>query len=220
MRILVAVLAVALLLTAFACGSSSTGPSGNDDYLSLTVGNQWSYSLNGYVTFNDADTTFITGSNFNIITGTTTHQQGFELYAMRDSLITIMTTPDTTFTTTNVTMNYIQKTDTEFIIYDDTTTTDYELFIKLPVTLDDTWTPEIDEPTVTRTVLSLSASAVVPAGTYSSCANLRDTDSEEPNFYFDLFLARGTGVAKYIISETDSDGTIYMAYDLLSSTIN
>ncbi|MCD4707331.1 MAG: hypothetical protein K8S62_06300 [Candidatus Sabulitectum sp.] len=220
MRKLVAVLAVALLLTAFGCGSSSTGPSGNDDYLPLAVGNQWSYSLNGYITFTDADTALVTGSNFNIITGTTTHQQGFELYAMRDSLITIITTPDTTFTTTKVTMNYIQETDTELRLYDDTTTTDYEIFIKLPVTLNDSWTPETDDPTITRTVLSLSASAIVPAGTYSSCANLRDTDSEEPNFYFDWFFARGTGVVKYVTNYSDSEGTVFMTYDLLSSTIN
>lgn len=220
MRKFVIVLAVTLLFVIFGCGSDSTGPSANDDYLPLAVGNQWSYSLNGYVTNTDADTIVITGSNINKITGTTTHQQGFQLYTVRDSLITIMTTPDTTFTTTTVTMNYIQETDTEIRMYDDTTTTDYELFIKLPVTLGDSWIPEIDEPTVTRTVLSLSASAIVPAGTYSSCANFRDTDSEEPGFYFDLFLSRGTGVVKYVINDTDSNGTVYMAYDLLSSTIN
>ncbi|MCK4506695.1 MAG: hypothetical protein KAW14_13855 [Candidatus Aegiribacteria sp.] len=92
--------------------------------------------------------------------------------------------------------------------------------MKLPVTLGDTWVPNSDEPTITRTVLSLSASVTVPAGSYTSCANLRDTDSEEPDFYFDLFFSRGTGVVKHLYYVTDSDGTIHMAYNLTSSIIN
>ncbi|MCD4702547.1 MAG: hypothetical protein K8S24_11890 [Candidatus Aegiribacteria sp.] len=217
---LIAFLAVVSLFTVFGCGSSSTGPSANDDYLPMAVGNQWNYSLSGYVsTVGSTDTTFLSGSNFTHVIGTTTHQQGFQLYTIKDSLITIMTTPDTVFTHTTVTMNYAHKTDSEWRMYDDTTSTDYELFMKLPVTVDDTWIPETAEPTVSRTVLSLSASVTVPAGSYANCANLRDTDSLEPTFYFDLFLSRGTGAVKYLIHETDLNGTVYMAYSLTSSTI-
>ncbi|MCK4806825.1 MAG: hypothetical protein KAT09_04220 [Candidatus Aegiribacteria sp.] len=221
MRKLIAFLAVISLFTVFGCGSSSTGPSGNDDYLPMAVGNQWNYSLSGYVsTIGSADTTVLSGSNVTQVIGTTTHQQGFELYTIKDSLITIMTTPDTVFTHTTVTMNYAHNTDSEWRMYDDTTSTDYELFMKLPVTLDDTWIPDTSEPTISRTVISLSASVSVPAGSYTNCANLRDTDSTEPDLYFDLFLSRGTGAVKYLAHATDLNGTVHMAYDLTNSTIN
>lgn len=218
MRKLVTILAVVSLLVVFSCGSSSTGPSGNDDYLPLAVGNQWNYSLSGYATAFDDDTTFFTGSNITVITGTTTHQQGFQLYISQDSSTTIMTSPDTTITI--ITTSYLQKSDTEIRLYDDTTTADYKLFVKLPITLGDTWTPVLDTPEISRTVLSLSASTTVPAGSYSSCANLRDTSTEAPDFYFNLFLARGTGVVKYVINDASSESVIYMAYDLTSSIIN
>lgn len=220
MRKLVAILAVAFLLAIFGCGNDTTGPSENDDYLPMAVGNLWNYSLSGYVsTTSSTDTIILSGSNTTEIVGTTTHQQGFQLYIAKDSLITIMTTPDTVFTHTTVTTNFVHKADSEWRMYDDTTTTDYELFMKLPVTLGDSWIPETDEPTISRTVLSLSASVTVPAGSFASCANLRDTDSLEPTYYFDLFLSRGTGAVKYLVHETDLDGTVYMVYDLTGSTI-
>jgi len=221
MRKLIAFLAVTVLFTAFGCGSSSTGPSENEDYLPITVGNQWNYSLNGYIyTASSADTTFLTGSNITKVIGTTTHQQGFQLYTLQDSTTTVMTSPDTTITLTETTLTYAYKTDTELRMYDDTTTTDYLLFIELPVTLGDTWIPDTTEPTITRTVLSLSASVTVPAGSFTSCANLRDTDSADPGFCFDRFLSRGTGVVHYLINMTGSGGTMYLAYDLTSSIIN
>ncbi len=220
MRILIAILTLISLLSIFGCGNDSTGPSENEDYLPMSVGNQWNYSLSGYTVSTGADTTYLTGSNVTQIIGTTTHQQGFELYTIQDSTTTIWTNPDTSFTYTETMTVYAHKTDTELRMYDDTTTTDYELFMILPLTLGDTWTPDTTEPTISRTVLSLSASVTVPAGTFASCANLRDTDSAEPGFYFDLFLSKGTGVVEYLINMVDSYGTIYMAYSLTSSTIN
>ncbi len=218
---LVTFLAVISLLAVVGCGSDSTGPSENDDYLPIAIGNQWDYSLSGYVsTIGSVDTTFLSGSNITQVIGTTTHQQGFQLYTIKDSLITTMTTPDTVFTHTTITMNYANRTDSEWRMYDDTTSTDYELFMKHPLTLGDTWIPDTTEPTTSRAVLSLSASVTVPAGSFTSCANLRDTDSLEPSFYFDLFLSKGTGAVRYLIHETDLNGTVYMAYDLTSSTIN
>jgi len=92
--------------------------------------------------------------------------------------------------------------------------------MKLPVTLGDGWIPNTDEPTVLRTVLSVSETVIVPAGTYTDCAKLSDSDSQEPDFSFDLFLSRGTGAVKYVTNYTDSTGTVYMSYDLTSSTIN
>ncbi len=213
MRKLIAMFTVvASLLIVFGCGDDSTGPSGNTDYLPMAVGNQWNYSLSGYISEAGADTVFISGSNISKVLEVTTHEQGFQLYVIQDST----TTADTTFTK----ITYLNKTDTEWRMYDDTTSTEYELFMKLPVTLGDGWIPNADEPTIMRTVLSVSETVTVPAGTYTDCANLRDSDSQEPDFSFDLFLSRGTGAVKYTINDTDSTGTVYMSYDLTSSIIN
>ena len=88
MRKIIAILVIVSLLVVFGCGSDSTGPSGNDDYLPLSVGNQWNYSLTGYVTETDADSVILTGSNITKIIGTTTHEQGFQLYTAKDSMTT------------------------------------------------------------------------------------------------------------------------------------
>ncbi len=220
MRKLIAMFTVISLLIVFGCGSDSTGPSGNTDYLPMAVGNQWNYSVSGYSIEAGADTIIISGSSISKVLEVTTHQQGFQLYAIHDSTTTIMTTPDTTITCITTAMTYAHNADTEWRIYDDTTSTDYEILMKLPVTLGDGWIPDADEPTVMRTVLSVSETVTVPAGTYTDCANLRDSDSQEPDFYFDLLFSRGTGVVRFLINESDSTETVYMAYALTSSIIN
>ncbi|MCK4505941.1 MAG: hypothetical protein KAW14_10005 [Candidatus Aegiribacteria sp.] len=218
MRKLIAMFSVISLLIVFSCGSDSTGPSGNTDYLPMAVGNQWNYSLSGYFTEAGTDTVIISGSCVSKVLEVTTHQEGFQLYAIQDSSTTTLTFPDTTLT--NIDTLYAHKADTEWRRYDDTTSTDYEIFMKLPVSLGDGWIPNADEPTIMRTVLSVSETVTVPAGTYTDCANLRDSDSQEPDFYFDHYFSRGTGVVRFLISETDSTETVYMAYDLTSSIIN
>ena len=220
MRKLLAISTVISLLVVFGCGNDSTGPSGNTDYLPMAVGNQWNMSLSGYIAEAGADTIIVSGSNITKVLETTTHQQGFQLYVLQDSSTTIMTTPDTTSTNTNTLLKYAHKADTEWRMYDDTISTDYEIFLKLPVTLGDGWIPNTDDPTIMRTVLSISDTVIVPAGTYTDCAKLRDSDSQEPDFYFERYFSRGTGVVKYLINETDSSGTSYMSYDLTSSIIN
>ena len=131
-----------------------------------------------------------------------------------------MTTPDTSFTMIETMLGYVHESDTELRLYDDTTSTDYQLFLKLPVTLGDTWVPHVTEPTITRTVLSLSASITVPAGSFTSCANLRDLDSSEPGFYIDVFLSGGSGIIKSIASMTHLNNTMYIVSELNSSIIN
>ncbi|MCD4848368.1 MAG: hypothetical protein K8R76_09265 [Candidatus Aegiribacteria sp.] len=216
MRKFIAMFTVVSLLIVFGCGDDSTGPSGNTDYLPMAVGNQWNYSMSGYISLAGADTTIISGSCISKVLEVTTHQGGFQLYAIQDSTTTIL--PDTTLTHTDT--FYAHKADTEWRFYDDTISTDYEIFMKLPVSLGDGWIPDTDEPTIMRTVLSVSDTVTVPAGTYTDCANLRDSDSQEPDFYFDLLFSRGTGVVRYIVNNADSNGTVYMSYDLTSSIIN
>jgi hypothetical protein len=212
--------AVLLLMLLFSCGEDSTGPSAPGDYLPLSVGNQWNYSISGYMKTTDRDSFPITGTKLTSIAGLTTHQSGFDLYVLKDSSYTIVTTPDTTFTNTEVITEYICKTDTEYRIYKDTVTTDYELLLKLPVVLNDSWVPKPDEPTVTRRVQSTTSSITVPAGSYSDCVDLRDTDTAEPGTAFDIYISRGDGAVEFIVMMDDSTQTMYMDFKLTSSIVN
>jgi hypothetical protein len=203
------VIAVLLLTMLFSCGKDSTGPSDPGDYLPLSVGNQWIYSMSGYLKMATRDSLLITGAKLTVITGLTTHQSGYDLYVLKDSTTMSVTMPDTTIT----------KTDTEYRIYDDTVTTEYEILLKLPVVLNDSWVPESDEPTVTRTVRSVTSNITVPAGSYSDCVYLRDTDTAKPGSYFDFYISRGNGAVEFTIQMVDSTNTMFMDFDLTSSVI-
>jgi len=213
------VVTVLLLTMLFSCGKDSTGPSDPGDYLPLSVGNQWIYSMSGYLKMATRDSLLITGAKLTVITGLTTHQSGFDLYVLKDSTTMSVTMPDTTITNTEVSTDYICKTDTEYRIYDDTVTTEYEILLKLPVVLNDSWVPESDEPTVTRTVRSVTSNITVPAGSYSDCVYLRDTDTAKPGSYFDIYISRGNGAVEFTIQMVDSTNTMFMDFDLTSSVV-
>jgi hypothetical protein len=220
MSVMKTVIAISLLLLLFSCDKDSTGPSDPGDYLPLSVGNLWSYSMSGYMkTATIRDSLLVTGTKLTVVTGLTSHQSGFDLYVLKDSTTMSVTMPDTTITNTEVSIDYICKTDTEYRIYDDTVTTEYEILLKLPVVLNDSWVPESDEPTVTRTVRSVTSSITVPAGSYSDCVYLRDTDTAKPGSYFDLYISRGDGAVEFTIQMVDSTYTTYMDFDLTSSVV-
>jgi len=220
MSIIKTVIAVFSLLLLFSCGEDSTGPSDPGDYLPLSVGNQWNYSISGYMKTTDRDSFPITGTKLTAITGSTSHQSGFDLYMLKDSSCTVVTTPDTTYTNTEVITEYICRTDTEYRIYEDTVTTDYELLMKLPVVLNDSWVPKPDEPTITRTVHSTTTDITVPAGSYSDCVDLRDTDTAEPGTAFDIYISRGNGAVEFVVAMDDSTQTMHLDFKLTSSTVN
>jgi hypothetical protein len=214
------VIAVVLLMTLFSCKKDSTGPSDPGDYLPLTVGNQWSYSVSGYLKTGNRDSIPVTGSKLMAITGSTTHQSGFDLFILKDSSNTVMTMPDSTYTTIKVETVYICKVkDVGYRIYKDTVTTDFELLLKLPVVLNDSWVPRQDQPTNTRVVRSVSSSVTVPAGSYTGCVNLRDTNTSAPASFFDVFISRGDGIVKFVLNTVSSAGTMYLDMNLASSVV-
>jgi len=219
MKYLIPFLFLMALLMTIGCGSSSTGPTPPADYVPLTLGNTWNYSVDGYVYVTDQDTITITGTSTQTILAVVMHQQGFELYEFQNVGTITMTTPDTTITSTDTTSSFIYETDTELRAYDDTVSTYYELVFPLPVVLGDTWLPDSEDPNVTREVMSVTETVSVPAGTYTNCALLSDTDSEAPDAVFYMYFAPGLGNVRQVIADADSSSTSYVEVVLTSSII-
>jgi hypothetical protein len=219
MRYFIPLLFLASVLMTIGCGSSSTGPTPPGDYVPLTLGNTWNYSVEGYAYSPSQDTITITGTSTQTITAIVMHQQGFELYEFLNVGVITITTPDTTITSTDTTSMFIYETDTELRVYDDTISTYYELAFPLPVVLGDTWLPDSEDPTVTREVMSVTETVSVPAGNYTNCALMSDTDSEDPGAVFDMYFCPGLGNIKQVVADADSASTSYMEVVLTSSII-
>jgi len=219
MKYLIPFLFLTALLITIGCGSSSTGPTPPVNYVPLTLGNTWNYSADGYAYTTDQDTITITGTSTQTITAIVMHQQGFELYEFLNIGIITIITPDTTITSTDTTSMFIYETDTELRVYDDTISTYYELAFPLPVVLGDTWLPDSGDPTVTREVMSVTETVSVPAGTYTNCALMSDTDTEDPEAVFDMYFCPGLRNIRQVIADDDSAATSYMEVVLTSSII-
>lgn len=219
MKYLIPLLFLMSVLVTIDCGSSSTGPSPPVDYVPLTLGNTWNYSLDGYAYTAKQDTLTITGTSTQTIAAIVMHQQGFEVYVFLNTSTTTWSTPDTTVTYADTMSMYLYETDTELRVYDDTISTNYELVFPLPVVLGDTWIPDNEYPTVTREVMSVTETVSVPAGTYTNCALMSDTDTEDPEAVFDMYFCPGLGNIRQVIADADSAATSYMEVVLTSSII-
>ncbi len=195
-----------LLLTS--CGSSSTSPSSPSSYIPLSVGNQWNNDINGFVIFESGDTLTVSGTMVRKITGTATHDNGATCYISEDLMNTTYTMPDTSFSFADTTINYIAESDTQFLVYDDTLSTEFELLLKLPVTVGDTWVPDpADDPNTVREVLSITSSVSVTAGSFTNCLLTEDTDPSLPDDYWRIYFAPGIGPVKVELVEVDGDYT-------------
>ncbi|MBN2860298.1 MAG: hypothetical protein JXK93_08565 [Sphaerochaetaceae bacterium] len=197
--IMVAAIVISIVLTA--CGSDSTGPGEPGDWMPLAVGNWWNHSLDGYWLTMYGDTVDWSGSFDRSITALLDHQGGFQVYEFRTIMHLVNTTPDTTWESRDTAYVYLRETDEEMQRYQDTVSTDYELVALFPLTLGETWY-ESPGSTVIYEVTSLDASASVPAGNFSGCAIIRETETDEPSFYtWDTYLQRGVGIVYEVIDD-------------------
>lgn len=198
-----------------ACGSDSTGPSEPEDWFPLAVNNTWHYGLDGYWIAASGDTVDWSGSFDRTVTALREHQGGFQVYELRTIMHLINTTPDTTVETRDTLYIYLRETDSEMQGYDDTISTDYELIAQFPVTLGDTWNVYSDS-TLAREVTSTSATASVPAGTFSDCAIISETDSSWPDYSWNTYLKRGVGIVYEIM---DHENYEYLEISLENYTL-
>ncbi len=220
MRTLLLIPLAGLLLIA-GCGSNSAGPSPDPDYLPISVGNQWDYDAEGCMVSSLGDSISVEGNLTRMATRTVTHDNGLTLIELRDYSTLTAQFPDTVVVWADTTYTYAFDADSEFIGYDDTLSTDYEVIMKFPATLGETWVPYPDEPTVVREVMSVTSSISTSSGNYSDCVYLRDTDSANPDEFFSMYLVDEIGPALFIMEESDSSGTSsHMEIDLESYVIN
>lgn len=112
--------------------------------------------------------------------------------------------PDSVVVFSDTSYSYTFDADSELIAYDDTLSTDYEIVMKFPPTLGEIWEPFTDS-IIVREVVSLSASISVPSGNYTACIYLRDTDTAEPDFLWNMYVAEGIGPVFFVIEEADSN---------------
>ncbi len=203
--------AVVFAMLLAACGDGdSTGPSaGDDDYLPLAVGNYWDYDIDGTLVTPGGDTTYVSGQFGREIFGTTTHQQGFEVYSMEQR--TEFDAPDTSLVYLDTV--YVYETEEEVHVYQDTVTADYTLYLQMPLDVGDSWTSDSLE---TMTVISLTSAVETSQGTYSDCAHLRLTFDDDQDRMENLYLAPGVGLVKqtfYDEEPTATENIVYSIYD-------
>ena len=173
------------LLLVFACGDgdSPSGPGqggGDAAYYPLSVGNQWVYDRSGQMTAAGIPVAAISGMNVTDITGTVTHELGFDVYvqenAIDDTTVIYQDTLfiDSTFTT------YMRITDEGFYSYVNLAGADSAGFVPFPLVVGATWQFS-DDPPMTAEILSLSETVTVPAGSFENCLELRTTWIESGN---------------------------------------
>ncbi len=218
MRILI-VLVLACWLVIAGCGSNSSGPSADPDFFPISIGNLWNYDVDGYLTDAKGDTLAADGSFVREATKTVTHESGLVLFELVSTFSMSIEFPDTVVVWSDTSYSYIFDADSELIGYDDTLSADYEIVLKFPPTVGETWEPFIDS-TIVREVVSLSASISVPSGNYTDCIHLRDTDTAEPDYLWNMYVAEGIGPAMFIMEEADSNSFTHMEIMLESYVIN
>ncbi len=218
MRIAILLILAGWLIIA-GCGTDASGPSADPDYFPISIGNQWDYDVDGYLTNTKGDTLTVDGSYVREVTKTVTHESGLVLFELVSSFSMSVQFPDTVVVWSDTSYSYTFDADSELIAYDDTLTSDFEIVMKFPPVAGETWEPFADS-TVIREVVSLSSSISVPSGNYTDCIHLRDTDTADPDFLWNMYVAEGIGPASFVIEEADSNSFSHMEIELESFLIN
>jgi len=198
------------------CGDSGTGPSSTTpDWFPMQVGTIWSFDLSGTIAV-ASGTIDVTGGMDMEATAEVQHSEGFTVFE-------VLTVSEVTFTpegggaswTENTTdTTYVHVTDTAVEEYTNLDDTEPGTMLELPLEVGDSWYYETGGDYV-ETVLSLSESVTVPAGTYSPCAYVQETIHGEStdNYYANFFYADGTGPVKMVVHSVTLDETDDLEFD-------
>ena len=210
-----------ILFLVFACGDDSSGPAGsNRNYLPIAVGNYWNFDIEGDGLLNSFEITVGGDASFEV-TGTEIHDSGFDVYELDSEMeMIIYLTGVPIDTTTEVTTQYLHVTDDEINRYESLSDTTAYLCYELPIETGNVWYPGSDDPTGRFEVLSLTASAIVPFGNYSNCAEIEYTNSTTPDGYERQYLAQDIGpVMVDIYMYTDSTNYLDFEYNLTQTNL-
>jgi len=201
--------AVLIFLLLAACGSNTTGPSEPGDWLPLTVNNWWVTDTSGNWIGTKGDTTGTwTGSFGAKITGVIQHAGGFSVYERKAFRSITTTTPDSSWTAVDTLYDYFRKTDEDLRCYEDTTTLKYDILLRFPVTLGDSWL-KTDSSQIELEVTSLSETVTVPAGTFENCIVVRETSPISSGYAVtNHYYHRGIGQVQALFTMEGMSGTI------------
>ncbi len=203
MKTLIFMLITILILVMISCGNSSTGPSGStggEQYYPLTTGNTWDLQLSGTFTFDSLPLQEISGEISWIITGDTTHSEGFQLFNWQETSIREISIGGQTISTdTLIFVNYVAEVDSVIRAYHSPSSSIYRIWMKYPLAIGDWWYSDPDFPSRIMTVLSVDTSITVPAGSFNECVYIQQTEPEFPDSYVDYYYAPGVGPVKYIV---------------------
>lgn len=194
--------ATTVLLTALGCGSGSTGPAEEPDYFPMQVGSNWSYAVEGTLSWT-LGTLEATGTMERVITGDTLHSEGFPVltYTQTSSLDLhdpFGLYPDTTLITADT--GWVYSDTTAIRVYRDLQSTEYETLLLLPVSPGESWVTDPDDPSRSRRVESLSEQ-VSFMGAPVPCAWILETDSDDPDYDWNEYYADGIGIVQMRILE-------------------
>ncbi len=217
-------LIITMFLVVFGCGDGDTpsGPEqggGDSAYYPLAVGNQWVYDRAGQMTISGIQMATINGMNVTDITGTVTHDLGFDVFVQEHSMTdttefvgeTLIT--DSTFTT------YMRLTDQGLYSYVNLAQADSVGFVPFPLTVGATWQFSEDPP-MTAEILSLTATVTVPAGSFDNCLELRTTWIESGNtLQNDTYFAPDVGRVKNVYTQSYETLVTTVTAELLSYTV-
>jgi hypothetical protein len=205
MRPFLMLLIVQMLSVLSSCGDDATGPAPEEgDWLPLAVGNQWVAEVEGWFLDEQSDTVDVDGTMERSIQGLLQHEGGFQVYEMVTRTEFTFSNPDTSIVGRDTTWIYLRDTGDELRGYADTLSDEYELLVRFPLTLGDSWNPWPDSLQYATEVVSLDSTTEVPAGTFTGCAVLSETDSGDPDYRWDHFLHRGTGFVRDCLSGSDA----------------
>lgn len=171
-RIIPTAILTALLLS---CGGSDpVGPStGNgSEYYPLAVGNVWNYDRSGTISTGGAQMGTISGKVTVEITGTGTHSEGFEVFVREVSVIDTTDIYGQVFYSDSTFTEYLRLTGDALFGYRGLADTDSSFTVPFPFQLGATWTFR-EEPPTTGEILSLTATASVPAGSFTDCVEMQ-----------------------------------------------
>jgi len=202
MKILALAFGVLLIAFMFGCGDDATGPDPTPEgnWMPMTVGNWWNHNYDGFTFMGSSPDSFdISGSGERRVTALLDHQDGFQVYEFRLESEITLTNPDTTMIYADTQFVYIRNTGDEIRAYTDTVSTDYDLFALLPLTLGETWLTQPGD-TETNEVTNLNASVTVAAGSFSGCAVITQTDTDDPDYQWDSYFHDGTGIVQDLIT--------------------
>lgn len=177
MKHLTIILSIVTITLTASCGDDGSGPSGpstsnSQQFYPLAVGNTWNYDRSGSISLSGTQIGTVSGVATIEISGTETHSEGFDVYVQDVHVTDTTTTYGQSFYTDSSFTEYLRLTDSGLYGYRHLTDTDSSFVVPFPFQAGFVWDFQ-EEPPTTGEILSVTASVMVPAGTFNDCVEMQ-----------------------------------------------